>query len=72
MIYFFILVAFIAYFIQGKGFIKKGMRKELTIGGSILLLALFLQVGKSFGIITPRILLQKLFEPIGKMYLNQL
>lgn len=72
MSYFFIFIAFIAYFIEGKDLFRKGMKKELATGGVILLLALILLITKSFGIVTPINFLKNLFEPIGRMYLNPL
>jgi hypothetical protein len=40
--------------------------------GFILSIAMFLQISKDLGIITPINLLERLFEPIGKMFFKEL
>ena len=58
--------------IEGVQLVKKKMWKELMTVGFILSIAMFLQISKDLGMITPINLLEKLLEPIGKVFLNKL
>ncbi|MDV3428036.1 MAG: hypothetical protein LIR50_13640 [Bacillota bacterium] len=51
---------------------KKGMRKEFTAVCILLFLSVFIQISKQFDIITLPEIIEKLLEPIGKMYLKKL
>lgn len=57
--------------IEGVPLIKKKMWKELMTVGLLLSIAIFLQISKDLGIITPINLLERLLEPIGKMFFNE-
>ena len=67
-----IIAALLIGLIEGLQLIKKKMWKELMTVGFILSIAMFLQISKDLGMITPINLLEKLFEPIGKIFLNKL
>lgn len=51
---------------------KKKLWKELFTVLCIVSIAIFLEISKISGVITPIKLMENLFEPIGRLYLNQL
>lgn len=72
MIIIVIFAVLLIFLLEEIPLIKKRMWKELTTAGLILLIAIFLQIGKDLGLITPINLMRKLFEPIGKIFFTQL
>lgn len=51
---------------------RKGMRKEFMVVCILLFVSVFIQLSKQFGIIMLPEIIEKLLEPIGKMYLKKL
>lgn len=67
-----IISSFLIGILEGIPLVKKKMWKELLCVGFLLIMALFFQIGNNLGMATPIDLIEKLFEPIGKTFLNKL
>ncbi|MFA6941542.1 MAG: hypothetical protein WCQ54_11300 [Clostridiaceae bacterium] len=67
-----IITALLICLIEGVPLIRKGMWKEFTTISFLLFIALFIQIGVKLGMPTPIDLIEKLFMPIGKMFLKRL
>lgn len=72
MIIILIITVLLIFLMEGITLIKKKLWKELTTVGFILFIAIFLEIGENWAIITPINLIKKFLEPIGRLYLNQL
>jgi hypothetical protein len=67
-----LLAVLIICIVEGIPLIKAEMRKELITVVIILLIGLVVEITSNLAIITPIGLIQKVFEPIGKMFLTNL
>jgi hypothetical protein len=67
-----IISSFLIGLLEGIPLLKKRMWKELLCVGFLLIMSLFFQTSKNLGMATPIDLIEKLFEPIGKTFLNKL
>lgn len=67
-----LLAVLIICIVEGIPLIKAEMRKELITVVIILLVGLVVEISSNLVMITPIGLIQKIFEPIGKMFLTNL
>ncbi|OAA92700.1 hypothetical protein [Clostridium coskatii] len=67
-----IISAILIVLFEGILLIKKKMGKELLYASFLLMMSLFFQIGKNLGIPGPIDLIENLFKPIGKIFLNRL
>lgn len=67
-----IISAVLVCLIEGISLSRKGMRKEFMVVCILLFVSVFIQLSKQFGIIILPEIIEKLLEPIGKMYLKKL
>jgi Na+-translocating ferredoxin:NAD+ oxidoreductase RnfD subunit len=67
-----IISAILIVLLGGIPLIKKRMWKELLCAAFLLTMSLFFQIGKNLGIPGPIDLIENLFKPIGKTFLNRL
>jgi hypothetical protein len=67
-----LIAAILLIFIfEGLPLIKKKMWKELAAAGLLIILAVFIQISQSLNILTPIDILEKIFEPVGKIIFKQ-
>lgn len=67
-----LLAVLIICIVEGIPLIKAEMKKELITVVIILLVGLVIEINSNLAMITPIGLIQKVFEPIGKMFLTNL
>ncbi|ADK16638.1 MULTISPECIES: hypothetical protein [Clostridium] len=67
-----IILAILIVMLEGIFLIKKNMWKEFLCTVFLLMMSLFFQIGKNLGIPGPINLIENLFKPIGKTFLNRL
>jgi hypothetical protein len=66
-----ILAVFLIFLFEGIPLIKKRMWNELTTVVLLLLIAAIMQIGKSLNMASLINIIERLFEPIGKMIFYQ-
>lgn len=67
-----VIAAVIICLIEGILLSKKAMKKEFITVCILLFVSVLIQLGKNFGIMTVPEIIEKLLEPVGKMYLKRL
>lgn len=67
-----LLAVLIICIVEGIPLIKAEMKKELITVVIILLVGLVIEINSNLAMITPTGLIQKIFEPIGRMFLTNL
>lgn len=68
----FVMITILAGVIEGVYLIPRGMVKETIAAEILLLIAIVLQITSRLGIIMVIGLIEKVFSPIGRMFLEKL